>query len=244
MARTVTLTTLLSEIRWLADTKGLTVRHADADITRAINQSIQRFREKVSNRGIRHYLTHSAALSTTQGPTSPFAFTAVDLSALSPAVVRVFGVDITYQSRVIPLEQVDFESRNDFQRGYTAAASADVPEAWAIYQTNRLAIFPAANAVYPLTIWYLPVLADLASGSDTFDGISGWELWLQWDVLVKLINRDKYGADYAMAVQERELVWQDIERNASPVKRGGLVKRYDARGLRADQRMRRRREDI
>lgn len=243
MARTVTLTVLLGEIRWLADAKGLTVRHSDADITRALNQSIQRFREKVSNRGIRHYLTHTTG-TLSQGPTSPFAFTVLDLSAASPGIVRVFGVDITYQSRIISLEQVDFESRNDFQRGYQASASADVPEAWANYQTNRLAILPCSNGAYPYTVWYLPVLADLVNGSDTFDGISGWELWLQWDVLVKLINRDKYGADYAMAVQERELVWQDIERNASPVKRGGVVRRYDARGIRADQRMRRRREDI
>ena len=102
MARTVRLDTLRGDIQWIADTKGLTVRHTSADLNRAINQSIQRFREKVSNRGIRHFLTHSAG-TLSAGATSPFPFTVLDLAALSPSVVRVFGIDITYQGRVIPL---------------------------------------------------------------------------------------------------------------------------------------------
>lgn len=240
MARTVSLSTMRGEIRWLADVKGLTVRHQDSDLNRAINQSIQHFREKVSNRGIRHYLTHTTG-TLTSGATSPFAFTVLDLAAASPAVVRVYGVDINYQGRIVSLQQVDFDSRNDFQRGDNQPTG--IPVAWANYQTARLAILPASNGAYPYAVWYLPLLADLTLDADTFDGINGWERWIQWDVHVKLINRDKYGQDYMLAVAERDRAWADIEANCNPVKSGGVVRRYDARGLRGDQILRRRRED-
>ena len=244
MARTVSLSTLRGEIRWLADVKGLTVRHLDTDLNRAINQSIQRLRLKVSNRGLRNFLTHSTG-TLTQGATSPFAFTLLDLSAVSPNVVRVYGLDISYQGRLVSLEQVEFESRNDFQRGdFGTSPQTGVPIAWAVYQTSRLAILPASNGAYSYTVWYLPVLADLAADGDTFDGVAGWELWVQWDVHVKLINRDKYGQDYALAVQEREAAWADIEANCNPVKSGGPIRRYDARGMRHDQLGRRKRETL
>ncbi len=242
MARLVRLDTMRNEIRWIADVKGLTVRHLDTDLNRAINQSIQRLRLKVSSKGIRNYLTHGTG-TLAVGATSPFAFTVLDLAALNP--VRVFGIDITVSGRILSLEEVDFQSRNDFQGGdWGPNPATDVPVAFANYQTARLAILPASNAAWPYTVWYLPTLADLSADSDTFDGVAGWELWVQWDVHCKLINRDKYGQDYALAVQEREMAWADIEANANPVKSGNPVKRYDARGLRGDSRMRRRRESL
>lgn len=242
MARTVRLDAMRNEIRWLADVKGLTVRHSDTDLNRAINQSIQRLRLKVSNKGIRNYLTNSAG-TLTVGPTSPFAFTVIDLASLNP--VRVFGLDVTVQGRIRSLEEVDFASRNDFQSGDRGTSpTTDVPLAFAVYQNTKLAILPASNGAYAYTAWYLPTLADLTADADTFDGVAGWELWVQWDVHVKLINRDKYGQDYALAVQEREMAWADIEANSNPVKTGNVVKRYDARGLRGDSLMRRRRETL
>lgn len=227
--RTVTLSTMISEIRFLADVKGLTVRHPDADLTRAINQSIQRFREKVSNIGIKRYLT-SASGTFTAGATGDFAFTSLSLSSLSPKCVRVYGLEYTINGRVTHMEEVDFASRNDFQRG--DGVKTGRPLAWAQFENETLAILPASDGAYPYTIFYLPALADLVSSNDTFDGIAGWELWIQWDVLAKLITRDKYGQEYALCAQERELVWADIERGASPTGQRGPVKRYDARELR------------
>lgn len=233
MARTVSLTNLLAQIRFLGNIQGMTARHTDADLTRAINQSIQHFREKVSAHGARNYLTHAVGTLST-GATSPFAFTVLDLAALSPAVVRVFALDITVQGRVVPLEQIDFDSRNDFQ-DWGAVSMTREPIAYANYQQARLAIFPASNGAYPYTCWYLPVLADLVAGSDTFDGVVGWEEWVACDVLLKVLQRDEYPQVVAMATDMRDRVWADIERNCNPVKSGGIVRRVDSRALREDR---------
>jgi hypothetical protein len=237
MARTVTLTNLLAQVRYLGNIQGMTARHTDSDLTRAINQSIQHFREKVSAHGVRNYLTHATG-TLSVGATSPFAFTVLDLSAVSPAIVRVFGLDITVQGRVVPLEQIDFDSRNDFQ-DWTATTLLQEPVAYANYQQARLAIFPASSGAYPYTVHYLPVLADLTSGFDTFDGVVGWEEWVACDVLLKVLQRDEYAAIVAMANDMRDRVWADIERNCNPVKSGGIVRRIDSRELR-NNRLRRR----
>lgn len=233
MARTATLTVLLAQVRYLGNIQGMTARHSDSDLTRAINQSIQHFREKVSAHGSRNYLLHSTGTLAT-GATSPFAFTVLDLSALTPAVVRVFGIDITVQGRIVPLEQVDFDSRNDFQDWGTVSLQRE-PVAYANYQQAKVAILPASNAAYPYTVHYLPVFADLVNGSDVFDGVVGWEEWVVWDVLLKVLQRDEYAAIVAQATAERDRVWADIERNCNPVKSGGIVRRVDSRELRSDR---------
>lgn len=237
MARTVRLDVLRQQIQYLADIQGMTARHATSDLNRAINQSIQHFREKVSQHGLRNYITHATG-TLTSGATSPFAFTVLDLSAVSPAVVRVFGIEITIRGRIQPLELIDFENRNDFQ-DWTFGPISDEPTAWAPYQQARVAILPASNAAYPYTVFYLPVLPDLTNDSDTFDGVVGWEEWVAWDALIKVLQRDQYPQVYATATAERDRIWADIERNCNPAKSGGLVKRVDSRELRQD-RMRRR----
>lgn len=237
MARTVTLTNLLSQIRYLGNLQGMAGRHPDSDLTRAINQSIQHFREKVSSHGVRSYLVSTTG-TLAVGQTSPYAYTELDLSAKSPAIVRVFGLDITVQGRVVPLEQIDFDSRNDFQDWGVTSATRE-PVAYANVSQYKLALFPASNAAYAYTCWYLPVLADLSAGSDTFDGVVGWEEWVVWDVLLKVLQRDEYAAIVAQATAERDRVWADIERNCNPTKSGGMVRRVDSRALRTDRIMRR-----
>lgn len=233
MARTATLTVLRDQIRALSDTQGLTARHTNADLLRAINQSIQHFREKVSAHGSKNYLTHATG-TLTVGATSPFAFGVLDLSALSPNVVRVYGIELTVNGIVRPLEQVDFDSRNDFQQA-EGGTNRGEPVAFANYQKARVAILPASDAAYPYTVWYLPVLADLVADADTFDGFQGWEEWVAWDVLIKLLQRDQYPQLYQTATMERDAIWQTIEKMCNPVRSGGIIRRVDSRGLRTNR---------
>lgn len=240
MARTVTLSVLRDEIRFLADAQGTSAiaRHGNTDLNRAINQSIQRFREKVSNHGFRHYLVHATG-SLTPGATSPHSFGQLDLSALSPSVVRVYRMTIMVNGRPKRLESVDLDNADDF----FGDVATGVPEAFATFR-DKVAVMPAPNAAYVYVIWYLPVLADLSLDADVFDGVAGWEAWVQWDVLTKLIQRDTSPALYQMAATERDLVWADIEKGANPVGGQKPVRRIDVRGLRASGRTSRFREDL
>src|SRR5690606_41976259 len=100
MARNRTLQSLRDQVRWQSDTLGLDSRHSDARIDSALNQSIQRFREKVSAAGITHYLVSTTG-TLTAGATAPHPFSVLDLSAVSPATVRVYGPDLNIDDSLI-----------------------------------------------------------------------------------------------------------------------------------------------
>jgi hypothetical protein len=232
MARTRTLTNLLADIRFLSDTQGLTARHDDTNLTRLLNQSIQRFREKVSTAGINHYLV-SATGTLTAGVTAPYQFGVLDMTAVSPNVVRVYGLDIKVDNRWHSCDGVEFTRRNEFQD--STGARTGITVAFANFRTSMLALFPPPAGAYTYVAWYLPVLTDLVNGSDTFDGIAGWEEWPVWDCFIKLINRDQYPQIYEMATRERDSVWADIQKTSARVNRTSYTQRRDTWGETANK---------
>lgn len=229
MARNVTLGQLRADVQNQADIAGATTRHVATLLNRLINQSIQRFRERISTEGAQHYLV-SVTKSLTAGATSPYPFKELDLSSESPAVVRTYGIDITLPSgHVKSLIQVPFNARAD----YGGPIHQGEPDAWAHYQTAKVAIFPPPETTYSAVVWYLPVLSDLSSDSDTFDGVAGWEEFVAWDVVCKVIVRDQYPTAYQMAVSHRQELWSDILRSATRVSSaGGAVVGRDTFGRR------------
>lgn len=237
MSRNVTLTQLLADVASQADFVGAatTGRYPNTIITRYINQSIQRFRERISNEGSTHFLVSTTG-TLTPGATSPYPFGVLDLSALSPSLVRTYGVDITLPgSRIKTLSHTPFTERASFG----GPLNTDEPRAWAHYQTRKIAILPPPNQGYTYVVWYLPVLTDLASGSDTFDGVAGWEDWIVWDVVCRTIIRDQYASAFATASQYRLETWADIVRSATKVSSaGGAVLGRDSMGARGPRGMR------
>lgn len=231
MARNATLLTLRTDISDQADFAGAigsTSRYTTTQLNRWINQSIQRFRERLSNEGAQHYLTHATG-TLTVGATSPFAFGTLDLSAASPSVVRIYGFDITVNGETKSLTHVPFTERDRFG----GALNTGEPVAWSNYGTAKLAIFPPPDTAYTYVVWYLPVLADLSSDGDNFDGVAGWEDFIVWDVVCRSIVKDQYPQAYATAVNERERTWADIVQNATRVtSAGGGVVGQDTLGNR------------
>lgn len=217
MSRTVTLLQLRTDISYQADiVTGTTGRYTTTMLNRFINQSIQRFRERVSQEGIQHYLV-SVSGTINQGATSPYPFATLDMSAFSPNVVRTFGVDITYQNVVRTLQHRPLAERS----AYGGPQIVGMPEAFSHIKTDLLAILPAPDQSYPYTVWYLPVVADLSADVDTFDGVAGWEEFIVWDVVTRIITRDQYAAAYQLAVTERDRIWADVLRAATRVTAAG-----------------------
>jgi len=219
VARNVTLSQLRTDVAAQADfVTSSTGRYTDTLLNRLINQSVQRFRERVCKEGMTHYLVSTTG-TLSSGSTSPYSFKELDLSAVTPSVVRVYGVDITYSNVVRTLAHRPFQERNDFGGPMTTG----IPRAWAIYGTRTVAIMPAPDQNYAYTVWYLPVLADMSADGDTFDGVAGWEQWIVWDVVCNLIARDQYAAAYAQSVQLRNEVWADVISAAVKVTSAGGV---------------------
>lgn len=230
MSRTRTLAQLIDDVLIQADAVGLDDRHDDAELTRYINQSIQELRENVSAAGITHFLTSSSG-TLSVGNSTDYPFRILDLSALSPALVRLFGLDVQLtDQRWISLRSVDFSERTQFDDGLSGSGGR-IPEAWANITTYTFAILPSPGSAYTYRAWYLPKLADLANDSDTFDGVSGWEQWVVWDVCAKVCIRDQFPEMYQMIIAERERAWRYIISASSRVNaHGGTLLRKDTMG--------------
>ncbi len=216
MSRNVSLGQLKADVQDQADIAGLTTRHTASLLTRRINQSIQRFRERISLEGCQHYLTNTTGLFTA-GATSPYPFYALDLSAASPSLVRTYAVDVTVGSDIKTLIHVPFQERTK----YSGPTITGEPVAWANYQTASLAIMPAPNSAYAYCVWHLPVLPDLSADSDTFNGVAGWEEFIVWDVVCNIAVRDQNAQSYQMVQNNKDQVWRDVVRSATRVALAG-----------------------
>lgn len=226
--RTVTLAQLRQDIQNQADIAGLTTRHGATLITRLANQSIQHFREDLSNEGCRHFLTVATGTTTT-GATSGFPFYSLNAGSLASGIVRVYGIDIKTQGGSWKrLEHASFEERTNYGGGHPS--SIGEPRVWAEYGTTKLAILPPPDRAYDFVVWYLPILNDLAIDADTFDGVAGWEDYVTWDVVVRLMVRDQLPT-YQVAVQERADIRERVLRSATRVTTaGGAVVGRDSMG--------------
>jgi hypothetical protein len=215
VSRTVTLSQLRTDIEYQCDVVGATSRHPTSLKNRLINQAIQRFREKISNAGAQHFLT-SATGSLGTGATSPYPFYVLDLTAVSPGLVRTYGLDLTVSGEVESLLHVPFNDRDKY-----LGPHASVPVAWANFQTAKVAIFPPSQSAYTYVVWYLPVFTDLSSDGDTFDGVAGWEDFIVWEVCTRLIARDTYPEAWQIANAHKDSAWRDIVTAATKVSSAG-----------------------
>lgn len=210
MARNVTLLQLQTDIANQCDfVSSAATRYTPTLLTRLINQSIQRFRERISATGMTHFLVSTSG--TLAGPTAPYAFEVIDLSSVSPSVVRTYGFDVTIQGIVRTLPYRPFQERNDY-----SDLGAGIPIAWSQYQTRTLAVMPS-GAGFAYTVWYLPVQDDMVDASSSFDGVAGWENWVVWDVVCQLAARDQYDVAMKQFAFLRDGIWEDITRSATKV---------------------------
>src|SRR5688572_26314557 len=233
MSRTRTLTELIADVRFQGSIEGFTVRHTDAQITRLLNQSISWHRRAISLEGIAQCLVQYST-TFTAGNTSPYKYAVLNLaSGPNPALTRLYGIDVIVGSEAKTLKSVSFSERNDY------GGQPGEPEAWAQITNYTYAILPAPASALTYIAHYLPKLTDLSTGSDTFDGLEGYEDAVVWDTVVKLIARDQFPAAYALATQERDRAHASVLATAKQTGKGVVHRRRDTWGeRRRDARLR------
>lgn len=219
-------------VRWQSDSQEADLRHTSSDLRRAINQSIQHFRERISDNGHPYFLTsHSGELTKGNAEDTngqKFAWGTLDTSSFSPELVRIYGIDITVNGVNEELDAIEFRERNHFQFGNNENT---IPIAFFGYNEHTIGIIPAPDRTYPYTVWYLPMLEELKEDDDEFNpGLPGAEEWIIWDVFVKLLSRDNYPRLIQHAQIERDMLMTDILQRASKHQRTGPPKRIDTRG--------------
>jgi hypothetical protein len=232
MARSRKISELEAMCRWQSDQEEAELRHSSADLRRVINQSIQRFRERISDNGHPYYLTSFSSQLTPGNATDvngqKLAWGVVDLQSVNPEVVRIYGFDITVNAVNEELDAVEFRERNHYQFGNNENT---IPVAFFGYNETKIGVLPPPDKGYPFTLWYLPKLEELLEDNDEFNpGLPGAEEWIVWDVMVKLLSRDNYPRLIAFAQAERDMLMVDILARASKHQRTGPPKRIDSRG--------------
>lgn len=229
MSRTVTLAELETRVRWQANAVGATLRHTSERIRVEINESIQRFRWFVTRAGNPFYLATfgttiaAGSSSVIDGITPPWR--TVALSALTVAV-----------HDVLLLEQSGGEFRKldavSLDGSTVYGTQAGVPQAWTALDPVTIAIFPPPDRAYSALIRFLPQASLLENDADTFDGHAGWEVWIVWDVLHKLVHRDSKPELIASIAAERDRIEAEIKAETSRFQRSAPRRRLDTRGRR------------
>lgn len=223
MARTRTLAQLRDEVRIRADVESLADRHPDDELTRFINQSCQALREIVSLAGHEYY-RKTSSVNTTAGQ----GYVAYPSDAVS-----VLGVDCTVQGRTYNLTPYMRHERNRFD---DVTVDGGYPQQFRVSQntgtTPVLEIIPEPQGVYPLVIYYVPILTALSLDADTFDGVAGWEEWVVLDSAVKVLTKEGAGPEIGVLMAERDRVEERIRNMAPKLQRAGAPRRVDTRGMR------------
>jgi len=195
MARARTLLQLRTRIRALADCEPETnARHPTSQLNTWINESWQALRAMVTDKGDLLYVKN-VSTSTGVGPDTGKSY---GLLALPVTAVRIHAIDITVAPNdVRELTPTTFNARNEYS---VYGVIADVPIHFAVFNIGEesgatvgngwIALMPAPDRPFPVTIYYLPAWTDVTNDAFVFDGFEGWDDWVAHDVVMKCAERD------------------------------------------------------
>lgn len=189
MARSVTLSQLIERVRRMAD---MEVRGpvTDSEITDYLNDAAtELYDELVSN--------YQEEWGVNPSPATLHVTASVATCALPDDCYKVRGVDRlvsgvsgSSSARWEKLELASFEDRNDW---YGDAVDYYGNQAFGYRPLGRTSIsfWPVPQENATLRLWFIPVLARMTSGSDTLDGINGFEELVVCDAAIKCLMKEE-----------------------------------------------------
>lgn len=185
MARTRTLAQLRGDVCDRADVVdgGTTGRYTSVRLNRYVNEAIQKYQAAVIETGGQDWFMKRTGVLTMSTSTTRDAvgWSPNMYVALPSDFLEIIGIDLIINGRSFPLQQFERAERTMFQPDpWLVGNNVGQPVYFRIGGTNnsgsKLAqIIPFAGSAYSYEILYVPVLADLSSDSDTFDGVAGFE---------------------------------------------------------------------
>lgn len=227
----ITLVNLRAAIRQQSDTRGLTLRHPDADLTALANRAIRDLRGLVTSSGLPYFLTSTAAttLASTRVADEDYSEVPFPLAA-----TQIHGVEVQLNSAGnggwVPLSPIPWQQRRNYQG---PALSANVPggavRAFAIrtlpnnVTAGTIALFPYADAgMYK--IWYLPDFTSLSADADVFSGLPTWIGYVIQCCSFWLAQEDDEKGAMAAAAVERDRLLALVMANLGPVQSAGPLR--------------------
>lgn len=208
MSRTVTWTNGLARIRELADIEGTsgTAYMSDAKLLAYANAS----------RGVWHGMV-------TQANPERYA-TSEDITATGASS---YNLPADYYASLF-VEEVDGTNRRELvrampqERNRWGNGAGDAQAYWVMGSTIRLVPVPASGTYRH---WYVKHADEFSAGSDTVDGVNGWEEWIWLDVAIKVLLKQR--SDVSQLAGIRDGVAREILAAAADRVKGDVVRVVD-----------------
>lgn len=188
MADTATLTAMILECRRLANQETTDQANAlctDAEITARLNRNLRSvYRELIAARGAQYYRS-SATLSLVGGTAS---------YALPATLLQLIGLELVLSAtQVYPLTEITEAERVIYEN-----ITGQDPERYQLRGAN-VTLLPTPSTARTVNVYFVPSFVPLASGSDTFDGVLGFEEMAIWHTVGEMLAKDESDPSYALA---------------------------------------------
>lgn len=200
MARSKTRLQIRSNARQLADQENSTFI-TDSQANYWIDQALAGLWEMLVDADPDRYITSPYALATTPG-TYVYALPA-DCYKVR-ALWHVRGTNDRDRVEPIPLAEAP-----KYMTRHTTSIFGN--ERYYLRGDNVVFVSDPAGEDYELL--YIPAPRLLASDVDTFDGIAGWENWIEYTVAMQMMDKEE--ADSSALFREREKIEARIKKSAS-----------------------------
>jgi hypothetical protein len=203
---TVTLTALRARARERADmvNSGFVTDTADS-LDRLINSAAQRLHAIIVQKFGNDYIVKSSTFNTVAGTSS---------YNLPSDFFKLLGVDLTIGSAPSNLKKFEFRERNVYRAATVSAFGNSLPRYR--LEGSILRLYPAPNAAYLGTFWYIPQLQVnggstnlLVNGADTVNFDNGWEAFIEFDAAAQMLIKEE--SDPSAMIAERTKIEHDIE---------------------------------
>lgn len=200
MAKTVTLTQLIDRIRFQGDFENSRVM-SDARITEVINAAIKGIWDLLLETRPDNYIT-TTTLTTTAGN---------DSVTLPTDFFKLRLVEVYDGACYRPLRPHNVSEAWRYQLMTPTASRLTYR-----IETGTLRIMPVPTQVWTLRVKYFKPATDLVSGSDTFDGVNGYEDLVIAQTIAKL-RGGREGMDSSWWDKEAARMISDVRNSAAPL---------------------------
>jgi len=223
----VTLAQLQALVRQQSDTRGLSARHPDADLTGLINRAARELRGIVTANGCPYFLTSTSSATLENTRVADEDYSEVPFPS---GAEKIMGVEVQEgpedEGGWRALQPIVWQQRrnNDFRYGCPLAfAVLTLPGATGNPTTQTagtIGIFPYADSGR-YKVWYLPQFTDLSASTDVFAGLPHWIPWIVQSVCVWLHQEDAETEMMSAAAAERNRLEAMIVAELPSVRRAG-----------------------
>ena len=192
---------MLDDVRKRADIENATDRFPDAELTEYINQSIARLYVMLERADYTYYRS-TTTFSTVSGTAtySLQAGPAAEIWTLKSVHVylNASGSQRIKATRFNPNEHAWLDMAGVWAPGYPVYYK---------FHGVQFTLSPIPNGVFTVLVEYTPAPARLSSGSETFDGVAGFEEWVILDAAIKCKQKDSLDPGLLMAEKAEVEGW-------------------------------------